>query len=291
MNRVCLVAILKDEEPFLDEWIVYHRMLGIDRFFLYDDHPAFPLRELLKPYREYVTVVDWCGMDKMFAGRCNQTKAYTHALENHISVFDWVLFLDGDEFVVLYKHENVQDFLADFEDCTAVSLNWHVFGHNGYYDNPEGLITASLTRRMLAPSSWVKTFTRPAAIQNTWSPHWCRLKYGKQVDSNSHPYQHGLIYPGLTKRACINHYQCRSFRHWMNRPRRGDAMSDAADLPQKQNAWRYKEEECLKQFVRTVALDKNEHVDEYMLRYSDFCKTYTVKGQRNSRYLRNKHTM
>ena len=33
METVCLAAILKYEEPFLDEWIVYHRMLGIDHFY------------------------------------------------------------------------------------------------------------------------------------------------------------------------------------------------------------------------------------------------------------------
>lgn len=41
METVCLAAILKYEEPFLDEWIVYHRMLGIDHFYLYDDNPDF----------------------------------------------------------------------------------------------------------------------------------------------------------------------------------------------------------------------------------------------------------
>jgi hypothetical protein len=36
---------------------VYHRMLGVDHFFIYDDHPAYPMEAFLKPHREYVTVV------------------------------------------------------------------------------------------------------------------------------------------------------------------------------------------------------------------------------------------
>jgi hypothetical protein len=273
MNRVCLVAILKDEEPFLDEWIVYHRMLGIDHFFLYDDHPDFPLRELLKPYREYVTVIDWCGMDKTFTGRSNQIKAYTHALDHYASTFDWVLYLDGDEFVVLHKHENVQDFLADFEDCSAVSLNWHVFGHNGYYDNPEGLITASLTRRMRTPGKCAKTFTRSSTIRDIGSPHCCNLKYGKHVDPNGRPFQNGLLYPGLTERACVNHYQCRSFKNWMDRVDRGDVNFKTKDSPDEQQ-WRLTREACLKQFVQTVALNKNEYVDKHMLKFGDFLNIY-----------------
>ncbi len=278
MNRVCLAAILKDEERFIDEWIVYHRMLGIDHFFLYDDNPAFPLREFLKPYREYVTIVDWCGMDKKFPGRCNQTKAYTHALENYACNYDWVLYLDGDEFVVLYKHENIQDFLAEFDKYAAVALNWHVFGHNGHYNNPKGLITSSLTRRMLYPGKSVKSFTRPQYVQEIWSPHFCNLKHGKKFYTNS--YDSGNA--GYHKRkiiACINHYQCRSFKNWMDMPKRGNAMSDADDLSPEKNKWRYEEEACLRQFVETVAKDKNEYVDEYMLKYREFLENHRLKAR------------
>jgi len=267
MNRVCIVAILKDEEPFVDEWIVYHRMLGVDHFFLYDDNPDFPLREILMPYSEYVTVIDWSGMDKMFTGRCNQTKAYNHARNNYISAFDWVLFIDGDEFVTLNNHENIQDFLSDFDDYETVSLNWHVFGHNGFYDDPEGLITSSLTRRMFAPSKMVKTFTRPQAIADIRSPHCCILKYGKHADANANYYTETL-YPGRTSSARINHYQCRSFKNWMNRPHRGDAMSDDKNLPEEYK-WRHSEDGCLRQFVETIAKDKNEYVDREMLKYRD----------------------
>ena len=41
--------------------------------------------------------------------------------------------------------------MNEFDGAGAVALTWHVFGHNGYFENPTDLITASLTRRKAAP--------------------------------------------------------------------------------------------------------------------------------------------
>jgi hypothetical protein len=265
-NSICVVGIVKDEEPFLDEWLLYHRLIGIDHFFLYDDHPTFPLESFLKPHAENVTVVKWHGQDQFLPGRMNQTKAYWHAVQHHASNFDWVCFIDGDEFIVIRAHDNIKTFLSEFEsDCCAVSLNWHVFGHNGHFSNPPGLVTASLTRRMFQPSVNVKSITRSHAIAEIDSPHFCRLKYGKHVDANKLPFQEEL-YSGKTTKAHINHYQCRSFMNWMNRSKRGDVNFNEKNSPPEQN-WRLTEESCLRHFVTTVALNKNEYVDEHMLNY------------------------
>jgi hypothetical protein len=279
MEKICIVAILKGEERFLDEWIVYHRMLGIEHFYLYDDDPLFPLEKFLQPYREFVTVVNWYGMDTAMAGRMNQTKAYNHAVRRHAPPYDWVVFIDADEFIVLRKHETVHDFLEGFAgDCSAISLNWHVFGHNGYYEDPQGLITASLTRRMFKPVKHTKTFNRPQAIADVISPHCCRLKYGQWLDANHQPYSE-ILYPGRTDTAHINHYQCRSFINWINRANRGYVNAGNDFVPPEQQ-WRLTEEACLRQFVTTVARDKNEYVDEYMLKY----KTEIEQGIKKMRF-------
>lgn len=270
MNKasICLVAILKDEEPFLDEWLLYHRMIGIDHFFLYDDDPKFPLKDFLKPHADYVTVIPWYGQNKHLPGRNRQTKAYWHAVENYTSQFEWVTFIDGDEFIVFREHENIKEFLAEFSDVAAISLNWHVFGHNGFYEDPQGLITPQLTRRMYLPNRNVKTITKVNAIASISSSHSCKLKEGIRVDANKRQFAEE-IYPGKTDRAHINHYQCRSFLRWMGRVQRGTpSLSDDLPAPP-EDAWRVDYDTCLRHFVTTVALNKNEYVDDYMLKYKE----------------------
>ena len=48
-DKVAVVVIARDEKPFLDEWLVYHRRLGVDHFFVYDDEPDLSISGFLKP--------------------------------------------------------------------------------------------------------------------------------------------------------------------------------------------------------------------------------------------------
>jgi hypothetical protein len=264
---ICAVAIVKGDERFIEEWIVYHRFIGVDRFMIYDNSPGLPLRSLLSPYRHFVTIIDWRGdPTAAWPGRNLQTKTYAHALAAAMSQYDWVTFIDVDEFIVLRQHANLAAFLSRFEDFGSVRLNWHVFGHNGYYEDPNGLITSALTRRMAKPSPRTKAISRPESVFAIESAHLCRLKAGwRAADANARPYTDDL-YPGKTDVAHINHYACRSFLSWMGRVARGDVSFDRANVPA-EHAWRLDPHLCLRQFVETVAKDKNELVDEYMLRY------------------------
>jgi hypothetical protein len=267
MKKICLVAILCDEEKFIDEWLVYHRLLGIDHFFLYDDDPSLSLAQFLKPHADQVTVIPWYNRHHSYAGRNRQTKAYLHAVKEFSHEFEWVTFIDGDEFIVLRRHNTIREFLADYEAFSSISLNWHVFGHNGYFDDPPGLITELLVRRKAAPSRHVKSITRTQAIADIQSAHFCKLKSGRMGDANKRIFRDAL-YEGKTNIAHINHYQCRSFTRWMSRTKRGCVTIDPLNPASDDNQWRIDEQACLKQFVTTIALDKNELIDEYMKKYT-----------------------
>ena len=264
---VCVVAIAKGEDRHIEEWLVYHRMLGADRFFVYDNDPALPLRSLLAAHADYATVIDWPGDPTAgWPGRNLQTRTYTEALTRRVAPDAWVAFLDPDEFIVLREHDTLPAFLSSLGNVGSVRLNWHVFGHNGHYEDPEGLVTAALTRRMAAPSPQTKAISRVEAVGAIDSAHFCRLKPGwRTVDANGRPYSE-TPYPGRTARAHVNHYQCRSFLTWMDRVGRGDVSFDRSNVPA-EHRWRLDEHLCLRQFVETVAKDKNELVDDYMSKF------------------------
>jgi hypothetical protein len=202
-----VAAILKDEDRFVEEWIAYHRLLGVDHFYLYDNDPRQPLRDILAPHRDYVTVREWLidHDDRRYPGRTKQLKAYTHWLEHDAANHAWVAFVDADEFIALEEHRHLEAFLGEFEGHDSIALNWHVFGHNGYYEDPPGLIIESLTRRMREPRAMVKSVSRTDAIASIDSAHLCRLKWGRtRVDANKRVYREEL-YPGKARVARINH--------------------------------------------------------------------------------------
>lgn len=264
-QTVCVVAIARDELSFVDEWVCYHRLIGVDHIYLYDDEEGSPLCTHFHN-SDFVTVIPWFYERNQGLSMRNQVQAYWDSLKFAIA-FDWVAFLDIDEFLVFREVDNVKIFLRGFPEAGSVSLNWHVFGHNGHFDDPDGLVTNELTRRMLLPSPNVKSITRTHLIAEI-TPHHCKLTGQIRVDANNHLYYNGH-YHGRTERAHVNHYQCRSFQRWMKRAERGDVNYNVDNAPEHQQ-WRLTRQSCLEKFVTTVALDKNEFVDTYMCRFKDF---------------------
>jgi glycosyl transferase family 92 len=217
--------------------------------------------------------------DQRYPGRTKQLKAYTHCLEHGAAEYEWVTFIDCDEFIALEKHRDLKAFLAEFEGYDSIALNWHVFGHNGYYEDPAGLVIESLTRRMKEPRPMPKSLSRTAAIAAVENPHVCQLKPGRKcVDANKRPYREEL-YPGKTRIARINHYQCRSFTDWMRKLERGEAGTFAVHPV---NTWRFSQEGRLRQFVSQIALNKNEHIDRSMLRHAEPVKRYLSRLRNTS---------
>ena len=47
---LAVVAILKNEAPYVKEWLDYHLLAGADHFFLYDNESPDNLKEVLQPY-------------------------------------------------------------------------------------------------------------------------------------------------------------------------------------------------------------------------------------------------
>lgn len=258
-----VVAIMKGEEKFIDEWLAYHLVIGVDRFLIYDNDPALPLAKFLEDYADVVKVVPWDRCLSLKGGNNNQLAAYMDALGKVTT--PWAAFIDADEFITLRKHASLKTFLKDFDQYGAVCLSWHVFGHNGYYNDPPNLIMASLTRRRLLPGNQVKTISKVEAIAYFKTPHQGEMKPGFQaVDANKNLFL-PQNYPGKTDVAHINHYVCRSFENWMKRVSRGDVYYSKEDCPESLR-WRFSEEGTLKRFVR-LSRDTHEYIDEYMLKY------------------------
>lgn len=277
-GTVCIVAILRDERKFVDEWLAYHRLLGIDHFYLYVDEPGNALARHVAPHRHYTTVVPWYRRHKRLPGRNKQVKAYTHSLPEIRSRFDWACFLDLDEFIVLRQHADIKAYLDQFPVQASIVLFWRMFGDNGYFNDPRGLVTASLTRRKRQSGRQYKSLTRTDKIESIESAHQCRLTPGcRHFDANGEPFcpdafamdGDGEFFP-----AYVNHYYCRSFRRWMDRPRRG-ATTDGEDLESEK--WKSDPKECFRLFVKKVSTEFNERLDESLVTHEEAINDYLVE--------------
>lgn len=139
--NVVICAIFKNEAKYLDEWIRFHQVVGVDHFYLYNNNSTDEYLEVLQPYisEGTVTLIDWKQDQAQFA-------AYRDCISKHGSEARWIGFIDIDEFVIPIKHESIGDFLSNFEKFPAVKLYWQVFGTSGKVNrSSEGLVTEDFT--------------------------------------------------------------------------------------------------------------------------------------------------
>ena len=95
-----------------------------------------------------------------------QRAAYMSALLQLHQKFDWLAFLDIDEFVCLSGHESIKDILAQHNDDQAVALQWRLFGGN---DN-EAPSPRVLDRCLMRQRGWnkhVKTILNAKLLTQT----------------------------------------------------------------------------------------------------------------------------
>lgn len=122
---VSIAAIARNENKYIKEWADYHLNLGVDNIIVCDNNLPNEERvsEVLYDSRiiieEKYLRIDWV-----------QPRAYTYCFKEYRKKYDWMIFIDIDEFIVLDpKYKNIKDFLSDplFSDADIVRLHWKLF--------------------------------------------------------------------------------------------------------------------------------------------------------------------
>ena len=122
-------ALFRDEAPYLEEWIEYHRLVGVEHFFLYNHKSSDAFRKVLTPYVRggLVTLRDLSFPNPWERW---QVKAYSDARERSIGRFKWLAAIDTDEFLCPVKDSSIIPILEELESHAAVFVHWKMFGTN-----------------------------------------------------------------------------------------------------------------------------------------------------------------
>lgn len=129
--KSAICAISRNENNYLEEWITYHLNLGFNHIFIYDnnnpDDNSTPQFCSAQSWNEQVTVIDYRG--RLAA----QLTAYNDCYMTHSKEFDWIAFIDIDEFITfgtenIYTHIN--HYLESIKNFDVVAINWMFYGDN-----------------------------------------------------------------------------------------------------------------------------------------------------------------
>lgn len=90
-----IACMFHDEADYLKEWIEYHRLVGVQHFYLYNNNSSDHYSEVLAPYIEsgIVDLTNWPSPpDILYTSY--QKDAYNHCVKNHKNDSFWIAFMN-----------------------------------------------------------------------------------------------------------------------------------------------------------------------------------------------------
>ncbi|MCK8485473.1 glycosyltransferase family 2 protein [Aliiroseovarius sp. S2029] len=162
-SRKVLFSAVKNEAPFILEWIAYHRVIGFDRIIICSNDCDDGTDEILSSLARHGIVEHLTH--EVPIGVSPQLQAAQRVSEAAlIADGDWVLWLDGDEFLnVRTGTRDVASLVAALGGRKGILINWRLFGDSGQIPFAGRLISNDFTmcsKRKNAENCSIKTLFR-----------------------------------------------------------------------------------------------------------------------------------
>lgn len=170
--RILAFTCVKNEGPFLLEWLAYNRLIGVTDFLIFSNDCEDGTDALLARLSDHGVLQH--RSQRATADKSVQWQALQKvAKDNLIAEYDWALFLDVDEFPLIHAAgHRLPDALAALPpEADALAMPWRLFGANGLVRFEDLPVTTQFLRS--APEDlfhpiagrYIKTLFRPHRFQ------------------------------------------------------------------------------------------------------------------------------
>lgn len=216
--ELAVVAIFREEAPFLDEWLTFHSYVGVNHFYLYNNFSTDGFRAVLAPWlaRGLVTLHEW-------PVKVGQLSAYRHSVRRYASQTQWMAFIDLDEFLFSPRTVDLRPILREYRDLPGLLVYSPFFGSAGHSRRPSGRVVEAFTRRAPLLRISAKTIANPRWIYAIRDVHTFKYWRGEALDTRRRPLEADGPPPLDTLR--VNHYWSRSIEDLFTKVRRTNAWS------------------------------------------------------------------
>jgi len=231
--ELAICAIFRDEGRYLAEWVTFHRLQGVERFYLYENRSSDDWRPEIEPEID-AGIVEVIHFPFVPA----QGRAYEDCLRRHRDDARWIAFIDVDEFLFSPSGNPLPDVLQEFDMHPGVVVSRRTYGTNGFENPPDGLVIENYLTRAADDhpgNRWVKSIVNPRSTEGWGSAHHFRLR-GRPVGEDGRPVDYLLREPTVDLLR-INHYYAKSvaeYRYKEVRPAAttGEPQLDRDPIPE-----------------------------------------------------------
>ena len=225
MHKLSIMTMIRDEGAYIEEWIEYHRMLGVDHFYIYDNESTDETKKCIQKYVEsgIVTYMRWEG-----SLASTQEEALNHALLSYRDSTEYMEFIDADEFIVPLKQDSIYDvvneIITDYEEARipayegyagGIGINWRTYGTSFYKSKPVGMVIENYKYRAQDKrkiNAHIKTICNPrAVIPGGVNCHKAKYVGGYNcISENGSAIINEFFYDSHCSKIRINHYYTKS---------------------------------------------------------------------------------
>lgn len=183
-GQVTAVSMMKDEGPFVIEWVAHHLAVGFTDLVVYTndcsdgtDDMLIRLEELGLAHHRRNVIPE---------GLRPQPSALNHAQDEPVVCkSDWVMVFDADEFLsIRYGDGTLDDLIAaaKAQAANGIVVTWRIFGSGGIVDWSRAPVTEQYM--LAAPQTWNKGWGVKTLF--TFDPDYWKLGIHRPKMKNRH---------------------------------------------------------------------------------------------------------
>lgn len=140
-----IVGCMKNEGPYILEWIAYHKAIGVDHFLIFTNDCSDGTDEILIRLMELGALTHVSNNE--WKGKSPQQAALNKAMKmDLVKQADWLIHIDIDEYInVRMGNGTLADLYAGMGDATNLAMTWRLFGNAGQEEIGEATVIDRFT--------------------------------------------------------------------------------------------------------------------------------------------------
>ena len=249
-NTLSIVVMIKNEGEYIKEWLEYHKLVGVDKFIIYDNNSDDNLKSILQPYIDvgevdYIfypkTQTDFEKKGKKVEYWAFQAYAYNDSIKKYRNKSKWLGFIDIDEFIVPVKNDKIINVINEIEKdvlkgkaFVGLAINWVMYGFCGHREKPGGLITENYTRNEGIQEEY-KSIVNPRTVILYQVHAALHFFYIEGVNEQGRKAYKPNVSQSSIEKIRINHYYTKSYEEYTQKiikSRSGWPKAVKYDLPE-----------------------------------------------------------
>lgn len=181
---LAILAIFKNEESFLPEWLEHYFNRNIDHIYLINDESTDKSVDIILSNKFYdkITLKHTDSFDANLLAEGRQPYLYNKYFSYCLGETRWLGVFDLDEFCYSPETMDIKSLLSEFnsdESIHELIIDWYWFGSNNYIEQPKEIIK-SFNKRSDKLSKHV---IRALNIQHLgYGASWCCKSFAKTTN-------------------------------------------------------------------------------------------------------------